>query len=156
MFQKQRPEVQYSQDLQNSQESNCAGVSTYNFIKKETLPQVFSWKTCEILRTPFLQNISARLVPVRNSCPEVFLGKGVLKICNKFTGEHPRSAISIKLHSNCIEIRLRHGSSHVNLLHIFRAPFTKNTYRWLLLNVYKIRRSQQTLELGYVILAVTS
>ena len=30
--------------------------------------------------------------------PEVFLGKGVLKICSKFTGEHPcRSAISIKL-----------------------------------------------------------
>ena len=35
---------------------------------------------------------------VRSSPPEVFLGKGVLKICSKFTGEHPyRSAISIKL-----------------------------------------------------------
>ena len=33
-----------------------------------------------------------------SSHPEVFLGKGVLKICSKFTGEHPcRSAISIKL-----------------------------------------------------------
>ena len=32
----------------------------------------------------------------RSSRPEVFLGKGVLKICNKFTGEHPyRSVISI-------------------------------------------------------------
>ena len=31
----------------------------------------------------------------RSSHPEVFLGKGVLKICSKFTGEHPcRSAIS--------------------------------------------------------------
>ena len=30
--------------------------------------------------------------------PEVFLGKGVLKLCSKFTGEHPcQSAISIKL-----------------------------------------------------------
>ena len=34
----------------------------------------------------------------RRSHPEVFLGKGVLKICSKFTGEHPcQSAISIKL-----------------------------------------------------------
>ena len=31
------------------------------------------------------------------SCPEVFLGKGALKICGKPTGEHPcRSVISIK------------------------------------------------------------
>ena len=33
--------------------------------------------------------------------PELFLGKGVLKIIGKFTGEHPcSSAISIKLPSN--------------------------------------------------------
>ena len=37
----------------------------------------------------------------RSSRPEVFLAKGVLKICSKFTGEHPcRSVISIKLQSN--------------------------------------------------------
>ena len=36
----------------------------------------------------------------RSSHPEVFLRNGVLKICNKFTGEHPcQSAISIKLQS---------------------------------------------------------
>ena len=35
---------------------------------------------------------------IRTSCPEVFLGKAVLKICSKFTGEHPcRSVIWIKL-----------------------------------------------------------
>ena len=34
----------------------------------------------------------------RSSHPEVFLGKGVLKICSKFTGEHPcRSVISATL-----------------------------------------------------------
>ena len=34
----------------------------------------------------------------RSSPPEVFLGKGILQICGKFTGEHPcRSVISIKL-----------------------------------------------------------
>ena len=39
----------------------------------------------------------------RSSHPEVFLGKGVLKTCSKFTGEHPcRSVISIKLKICCI------------------------------------------------------
>ena len=52
--------------------------------------------------------------------PEVFLGKGVLKICSKFTGEH------------LIEIALWHGRSPVNLRHFFRTHFLKNTSRWLL------------------------
>ena len=44
----------------------------------------------------------------------MFLEKGVLKICSKFTGEHPcGSVISIKLQS---KITLRHGCSPVNLL----------------------------------------
>ena len=93
----------------------------------------------------------------------MFLGKGVLKICSTCTGEHLcrstisiklqsnfteialrhgytyagehlcRSAISIKLQSNFIEIALRHGYSSVNLLHIFRTPFPKNTSGGLLL-----------------------
>ena len=71
----------------------------------------------------------------RNSRPQVFLGKGALKICSKFTGEHPcRSVISIKLLCNFIEITLRHGCSPVNLLHIFRTSFPKKTsVLWLLL-----------------------
>ena len=69
-----------------------------------------------------------------SSLPEVFLGKGVRNICSKFTGEHPcRSAISRKLLCNFIEIALRHGCSPVNLLHIFRTPFPKNTSGGLLL-----------------------
>ena len=60
----------------------------------------------------------------RSSHPQVFLGKGCLKICNKFTGLHPcRSAISIKLLCNFIEIALRHGYSPANLPHIFRKLF---------------------------------
>ena len=52
----------------------------------------------------------------------------MLKICSKFTGEHTcRSALSIKLQSNFIEIALRYGCSLVNLLHNFRPPFPKNT-----------------------------
>ena len=75
----------------------------------------------------------------RSSHPEVFLEKGFLKICSKLTGEHPyRSAISIKLQSNFIEITLRHGCSPVNLLYIFRTPFLKNTSGRLLLNMFNL------------------
>ena len=66
----------------------------------------------------------------------VFLRKSVLKIYSKFTGEHPcRSAISRKLLCNFIEIALRHGCSPVNLLHIFRTAFPKNTSKGLLLKL---------------------
>ena len=64
----------------------------------------------------------------RSSHPEVFLRKGVLKICRKFIGEHPcQNVISIKLLCNFIEITLQHGCSPENFLHIFRTPFPKNT-----------------------------
>ena len=70
----------------------------------------------------------------RSSHPEVFYEKGVLKICSKFIGERPcRSVISIKLLCNFIEITLLHGCSPVNLLHIFRTPFPRNTSGRLLL-----------------------
>ena len=69
-----------------------------------------------------------------SSHSELFLGKGVLKICSKLTGEHPcRIAISIKLLWNFIEITLRHGCSPLNLLHSFRTSFLENTSGWLLL-----------------------
>ena len=69
----------------------------------------------------------------RSNLPEVFSGKGALKTCSKFTGEHPcQSVISINFQSNFIEITLRYGCSPVKLLHIFRTPFLKNTFVWLL------------------------
>ena len=56
--------------------------------------------------------------------PEVFLGKGVLKICSKFTGEHPcQSAVPRKLLCNFIKIALLYGCSHINLLRIFRTNY---------------------------------
>ena len=68
----------------------------------------------------------------QSSQPEVFLGKGVLKICSRFTGEHScRITISINLQSSFIEITLRRGCFPVNLLHIFGTPFPKNTSGWL-------------------------
>ena len=70
----------------------------------------------------------------KSSFSEVFLRKDVLKICSRFTEEHPcRSAISINLLCNFVKITLRYGCSPVNLLHIFRTPFYKNTSEELLL-----------------------
>ena len=39
-----------------------------------------------------------------------------------------------------LEITLRHGCSPVNLLHIFRTTFLKNTSGWLLLSFLKLTR----------------
>ena len=40
-----------------------------------------------------------------------------------------------QIYSSFIEITLRHGCSPVNLQHIFRTPFSKNTSGWLLLSL---------------------
>ena len=81
-------------------------------------------------KTIFLGKPSQTLLKLspRSSRPEVFLGKGVLKIYIKFTGEHSwRSAISVKLLCKFIEIALWHECSPVNLLYSFRTPFPKDT-----------------------------
>ena len=70
-----------------------------------------------------------QVVKSRSNQSEVFLGKGVLKIYSKFTGK-----THIEVQSNFIDITLRHGCSPVNLLHIFRTPFYKNTSGWVLLD----------------------
>ena len=62
--------------------------------------------------------------------------RGVLKICSKFTEEHPCRSI------NFIEITLRHRCSSVNLLHIFRTSFPRNTSGRLLLNLSRKIRNK--------------
>ena len=47
----------------------------------------------------------------------------------------PRNVISIKLQDNFQEIAHRYWCYLVNLLHIFRTPFYKNTYRGMLLMI---------------------
>ena len=72
----------------------------------------------------------------RNNPSEVLSEKRALKLCSTFTGKHPyRSANSIKLQSNFIEIALWHGCSPVNLLHIFRLPFPKSIFGEMFLMV---------------------
>ena len=70
---------------------------------------------------------------IRNSPPDVFLRKVVLKICSKVTEKHPCRGVIC----NFIEITLRHGSSPVNFLHIFRTHFLKDTSGGLLLKSCK-------------------
>ena len=88
--------------------------------------------------TSFVRSISKFLISLhlvgsvycnfKSSSPDVFLEKGILEVQSKFTGERLcRSAISINLFCHFIEIILRHGCSPLNLLHILRAPFSKNT-----------------------------
>ena len=62
----------------------------------------------------------------RRNPPEVFLGKGALKICSKFIGEYTcLSAISTKLQSNFINVTLWQKCSPVNLLHISKHFFLR-------------------------------
>ena len=90
-------------------------------------------------------------VSSRSSHPEVFLRKGVVKICSKFIGEQPsRGVISIKLQSNFIEIALRHGYSPGNLLHIFKRPFPRNISGWLLLEFCKTTKKMKPLSVTKV------
>ena len=108
--------------VQRSSHSTNRGIMN---LKKET---AFSKEISIVMTFP------RELFWDRSRPPEVFLQKRVLKIGSKFTEEHLcRSVISIKLQSNFIEITLWHGCFPVNLLHIFRTPFYKNTYGGLLL-----------------------
>ena len=43
---------------------------------------------------------------------------------------------------NFIEIVLRHGCSRINLLHIFRTPYPKNTFRKKMKQVHIIVKFQ--------------
>ena len=53
----------------------------------------------------------------KSSSLDMFLGKGVMKTCTKFTEEHP--------HRSAISIALRHASFPVELMYIFRTYFIK-------------------------------
>ena len=56
--------------------------------------------------------------------------RGIVK---KMYSENMQQIQANMLQSNFIKITLRHWCSSVNLLHIFKTPFPKNTFGWLLL-----------------------
>ena len=81
-----------------------------------------------------MDNFALLNIGMTSSRAEMFLRKGVLIICSRFIGDHPSpSVISIKLLCNFIEITHWHVCSPVNLLHILRTTFPKNTCGRLLL-----------------------
>ena len=83
---------------------------------QRSMMQFFCKDTERLLANYFQKNTKSR-----NSHPEVFLGKDVLKICSKFTREHPcRSVISIKLLSHICKFAA-----------YFQNTFTKNNSGWL-------------------------
>ena len=92
-----------------------------------------NWSICSLLKYGILGtnilfvslvSLSVLEAAIQSCCQ---LGTGVLKICSKLSGEHP------SLLCNFIEIKLWHECPPVNLLHIFRASFLKNTSGRLLL-----------------------
>ena len=50
----------------------------------------------------------------------------------------PKCDLNKVAYCSLTEIALRHGCSPINLLHMFRAPFYKNTYRGLLLHPLRL------------------
>ena len=70
----------------------------------------------------------------KSSHLEVFLGKGVLKICSKFTGEHPCQSVSL---INCTSAYGCSPVYKVCCMHIFTAHFPKNVSGRLLL-IYRL------------------
>ena len=121
--------------------NKIAGLRSETLTKRRFRFWCFPANFAKFLRTPILQNTSKPLLLIsvlklQKQPSRGVLIKGVLKICSKITGEHPcRSGISINLQSNFIEIARRHGQSPINLVHIFRTPFFKNTFGRLLLKL---------------------
>ena len=110
--------------------------TTASAIVSNIVKQINSKDSCQRMHVrDETVHIRLWLLVHRGSHPEVFFEKVVLKICSKFTGEHPyRCVISIEMLCNFIEIALRHGCPPVNLLRLFRTPFSKNTSGRLLLS----------------------
>ena len=74
----------------------------------------------------------------RSCRPQVFLGNGVLKICSKFTGEHPyRSASSI----NCTSAWLFSCkfSAYLQKQNVIRSSLNKLNYEWPLKTKWSFR-----------------
>ena len=132
----------------------CGRASVRHIMQTQVLR--FCKDTAKVSSLPLLKitTKSTHFLPAkkshRSSHPDVFLGKSVLNICCKFTGERPcQSLISINL-QRIIEIALRHVCSHVNLLHIFRTSFPRNTSGWLLLKITMLWIELQTNEIQQV------
>ena len=96
------------------------------------------WKWVHGLVIPFLYSMMNKLLKLfgfwlaqcRSNPPQVFLGKGIPKICSKFAPKQP-----------CQHVILWRGSYPEKLLLIFRTPFLKNTSGEQLLTMLHLSHS---------------
>ena len=93
---------------------------------------IAKWVLQNIINNWLFATDYSKNVISRSSTPEVFLGKGVLKICSKIY----RRTFMLKCDFNFIEITLLHKFSTVNLFHIFRTHFYENTSGGLLFHIW--------------------
>ena len=96
-----------------------------------------SWEVSDIINLKYFQEQTSRGV-LRKRTP-------ILK-----WGRFYRSAISLRLQNNFIEMALQHGCSPLNLLHIFRTLFPRNISEWLLLYFLIIKQFLSIISLRYL------
>ena len=83
--------------------------------------------------------------------------RGVLKKkCSENIQQIYRRTPMPKCGFNKVALTLRHGCSPVNLLHIFRTPFPRNTYGRLLLYLPRIHNSFITNKLSLLLEALSN
>ena len=76
--------------------ASCLSLAQISKTLKKTFSKTFL--ACQLNFAVVVWVNEGKYLNIFKSHPEVFLGKGILKICSKFTGEHPcRSVVSIKL-----------------------------------------------------------
>ena len=109
---------------QNSQENACTRVSfliklpqTCNFIKKGTLPQVFSCEFCEISKNTF---------SYRTPLDDCFCLYAMLGIIFKFYLKIQKQPNKTPQACNFIKKRLKHRCFPVNMAKFSRTPILKN------------------------------
>ena len=92
--------AQFSNSFGRIGQRKYGEISAFYAVLKTNSKSLFVSRLQNILKTLLDLNIISSLfslIMFRSSHPEVFLGKGVLQICSKFTGEHPcQSVISIE------------------------------------------------------------
>ena len=112
-----------------------------SYLKNDTIEELFI-KMINITQI----GRKAFFIKYRSSFLEVFLGKYVLKIRSKSTGEHPSQ--SVNWMCNFIEITLKHGPCAVHLLCNFRTSFPRSTSGGLLLKMHVISNASEILQNG--------
>ena len=113
----------------------------WKFIIQENIEK---WSICLCDCKRYFEERITRECPYRSNPSQLFLGKGVVKICSKCTGEHPcRTVISKMLQSNFIV-------NPVNLLQIFGTPTEGCFWKEKLKNASKHINTENSNKVWYI------